>query len=238
MNAILPLMSTVISFIFAGTVFAQWLSRRKPHQLVWTLGLLAFGISAGSEFAGGIWGWNDPVYRLWYLIGAIFVAAYLGMGSVYLLAARKTAHVIMALLVLASLYAFYAVFTAPVNAALLSGMTVPTGEAMPSSVRWMTPVFNIFGTAGLVGGAAYSAWVFWRKRILPQRLLSCVLIAVGGVLPAFGGTQLRLGNPNLFFLMEFLGVTIIFVGFLANSEAVARRLSATKDEHLSEPLVG
>ncbi len=224
MNAALPFLSALISFIFAGVVFAQWISRRKLHQLVWTLGLLAYCIGAGSEFVGVIYGWSQPLYQAWYLFGAILVAAYLGMGTVYLVTPRRVAHAIMAVLVLGSLFATYRVFSAQINTTLLSTMVVPTGEAMASGVRWLTPIFNGLGTLGLVGGAVYSAWVFWRKRIRPERLTSCVLIAVGGALPAIGGTQMRLGNPQLFFLMELLGVAVIFIGFLANSEIGAIRV--------------
>lgn len=224
MTAILPLLSTIVSVVFAGATFSQWLSRRKPYQLVWTLGLLMYGLGAGSEYVAAVWGLSDPVYRLWYLAGAILVAAYLGMGTVYLLAPRNYAHAAMAILVLGSIYAAYKVFGARIDLQLLpGGPTGISGVAMPGDVRLLTPLFNIFGTVGLVGGAAYSAWVFWRKRILPRRMVSCILIAVGGVLPAFGGTLMRFGIPELFFLMEFLGVSVIFAGFLVNTEILALR---------------
>ncbi len=29
-------------------------------------------------------GWSESLYRAWYMIGAFFVAAYLGSGSIYL----------------------------------------------------------------------------------------------------------------------------------------------------------
>ena len=58
---------------------------RQPYQLVWAVGLLWYGISAGTEFLGGAYGWNEPLYRVWYLIGAFGVAAYLGLGTVWLL---------------------------------------------------------------------------------------------------------------------------------------------------------
>lgn len=223
MNVILPLLTAAISFVFAVVVFAQWLSRRKAHQFVWMIGLLAYAIGAGCELAVGVWGWSDLTYRLWYLFGAILVAAYLGMGTVYLIAPRKAAHIAMLVLILASLYAVFKVFTAPTNLDLVVATTRISGAAMPNDIRLLTPLFNIYGTVTLVGGAAYSAWVFWRKRILPRRMLSCVLIAIGGMLPAFGGTMLRFGIPELFFLMEFLGVSVIFVGFLSNHEIVALR---------------
>ena len=84
-NVVLPFLSSLLSFVFAVMVGDQWLRRRQPYQLVWTVGLLWYGISAGTEFIGGAWGWNEGLYRAWYLIGAFFVAAYLGMGTVYLL---------------------------------------------------------------------------------------------------------------------------------------------------------
>jgi hypothetical protein len=85
LNFVLPLGSAVLSFVFAAMVFDQWWQRRKAFQLVWAIGLLWYGISAGCEFVGGAFGWSEPLYRVWYLIGAFFVAAYLGAGTIYLL---------------------------------------------------------------------------------------------------------------------------------------------------------
>ncbi len=84
-NVVLPFLSSLLSFIFAILVVDQWLRRRQPYQLVWAIGLLWYGISAGTEFLGGAYGWNEPLYRVWYLIGAFGVAAYLGLGTVWLL---------------------------------------------------------------------------------------------------------------------------------------------------------
>ncbi|HEX2681539.1 MAG TPA: hypothetical protein VHQ03_09630, partial [Candidatus Dormibacteraeota bacterium] len=85
MNVVLPLASSVLSFVFAAMVFDQWRQRRHAFQLVWTIGLLWYGISAGAEFLGGAFGWSGPLYRTWYLIGAFLVPPYLGMGTLYLL---------------------------------------------------------------------------------------------------------------------------------------------------------
>src|SRR3977135_2311063 len=85
LNVLLPLGSAVLSFVFAWMVFDQWWQRRRAFQLVWAIGLLWYGISAGCEFVGSAFGWDDRLYRAWYLIGALFVAAYLGAGTIYLL---------------------------------------------------------------------------------------------------------------------------------------------------------
>jgi hypothetical protein len=85
LNVVLPLCSSIVSFVFAGLVLDQWRQRRRSFQLVWTIGLLWYGISAGTEFVGAAFGWSEPLYRAWYLVGAFYVAAYLGMGTIYLL---------------------------------------------------------------------------------------------------------------------------------------------------------
>jgi hypothetical protein len=103
-NIVLPLLSSVVSFVFGGLVFAQWLQRRRAFQLVWTIGLLWYGISAGTEFVGSAFGWSEPLYRTWYLIGAFFVAAYLGMGTVYLLEKTRFGYFVAATLLIGGLF--------------------------------------------------------------------------------------------------------------------------------------
>ncbi|MCV0404100.1 MAG: hypothetical protein K5924_10405 [Chloroflexi bacterium] len=93
-NVLLPFLSTVLSFGFAVLVADQWLRRRQPYQLVWTLGLMWYGIGAGTELLGGALGWNETLYRLWYLFGAFGVAAYLGLGTVFLLNRTRFGYVV------------------------------------------------------------------------------------------------------------------------------------------------
>lgn len=212
----IPLFTSIIAFIFVLIVLDQFLGKRKPYQLVWAVGLFMYSISAGTEFWIEVWGLNITVYRLWYLIGAIFVAAYLGMGTVYLLVRRSIAHAIMAILLVASIFATFKVFTASID---LSTLTALSGQAMPQNIRLMTPFFNTFGTVALVGGAIYSAWIFWRKRIMPHRVVSNILIAAGAILPAAGGIHIRLGGANqLFYFLELAGIMLIFFGFLRSKE--------------------
>lgn len=214
--AIVPLISCIISFAFAVTVLDQYFARRKPYQLVWSIGLFMYFVSTGAEFWSGTWGLNETIYRLWYLFGAIFVAAYLGMGTIYLLVRRRTANIIMVILIVASVYAIFRVFSAGIDISTLQGLS---GKAMPLGVRLITPFFNTFGTVALVGGAIYSAWIFWRKRILSHRVVSNILIAVGAILPALGGTLMRFWDSlNAFYLLELLGIAIIFAGFLRSRE--------------------
>ena len=106
LNVVLPFLSSALSFVFAAFVGDQWLRRRQPYQLVWTIGLLWYGISAGTEFLGGAFGWNEPLYRTWYLVGAFGVAAYLGLGTVYLLNRTRFGYFVAISFALAGLFSF------------------------------------------------------------------------------------------------------------------------------------
>ena len=105
-NVLLPLASSALSFIFAALVADQWLRRRQPYQLVWTIGLLWYGISAGTEFLGSAFGWSEGLYRAWYLIGAFGVASYLGLGTVYLLNRTRFGYFVAASFALAGLFSY------------------------------------------------------------------------------------------------------------------------------------
>jgi len=220
LNVALPLTSTIISFIAAILVFDQYLNRHKPYQLVWTVGFVWFGVSACTEFLGSSQGWNETLYRVWFLFGAYLVAAYLGMGTTYLLTPRRFAHAVMALLLLGSVYAAYLVITAPVDLSQFPRPgEIPTSAPLPQYVRsTLLIVFNSFGTIALVAGALYSAWIFMRKRILPHRVASNVLIALGTIVVASGGSLHRAGMPQFFFAAELGGILLIFIGFLVSIE--------------------
>jgi hypothetical protein len=210
-----PLATSIVGLIFAIMVLDQFFARRKAYQLLWAIGLFMYAISAFTEFYWNIIGHNEVVYRLWYLIGAILVAAYLGQGTLYLLMKRKPANIIMGILAAASLYCVIRLFTVQID---ISNLTTLTGVGiLPTDVRAIaTPIFNTFGTFALAGGALFSAYIFWRKRILPHRVIGNILIAVGAILPAVGGIHISTssGDINLFFVMELLGVIIMCVGFL------------------------
>jgi len=104
LNVVLPFLSSLLSFAFAALVGDQWLRRRQPYQLVWTIGLLWYGISAGTEFLGSVFGWSEPLYRAWYLFGAFGVAAYLGLGTIYLLNRTRFGYFVAASFALAGLF--------------------------------------------------------------------------------------------------------------------------------------
>src|ERR1700682_1111028 len=170
LNIVLPLGSSVLSFVFAAMVFDQWLQRRHSFQLVWAIGLVWYGIAAGCEFVGGAFGWSAPLYRTWYLIGAFFVAAYLGAGTIYLL--RK------------SPFGYFAGVTVLVGGVL--SLLFSHANARGTS----TPLYPGSGTAGLVafviaivGGVAIIAATALRRPLAAHIAMS--VLVVGSVAAAY-----------------------------------------------------
>lgn len=215
----LPLASAGISFVFTFTVLRRWWVRRKPYLLLWGIGLFFYAIGGLMEALYGFWRWHPLIFRLWYLCGAVLVAAWLGQGTAYLLIRRRVAgiriaDILMGILLLGSLFAAYRVFSAELDPSRMLAGELSGHAIVTPGVRVLTPFFNLYGVVLLVGGALYSAWIFWRKRVLFHRTIGNILIATGALAPAIGGSLQRFGVPVALYVGEFIGAVLMFAGFL------------------------
>ena len=222
-NLVLSFLAAIVMFIFAAYVLQRYFVRRKLYFLFWGLGLLMFGL---ASFAGALLAvsWNQWFFFAWYLFGALLTAAWIGQGTVYLLVRKKWAHILTVLLVTASIVAMIMLLLImPELDSSIFTKSEPIseqyGEIMPAIsdggiVRLSTIPFNIYGTITLVGGALYSTYLFWRKRVLPNRAIGNILIAVGALIIASAGTLTRLGYGSLLVIAQLLAAVLMFSGFL------------------------
>ena len=304
MQSLLPLASSLLSFVFAAMVLDQWWQRRRAFQLVWGIGLIWYGIATGTEFLGSTFGWSEPLYRTWYLIGAFLVPSYLGAGTLYLLQKTRFGYLVAASIALGGLFSLAATAKYPGSAtggyvtlavALLAAASVaastafrrdlqahvamaflvagtivvallvmtarlsgsgymdpathvPVAAAFPGYLRVSSVPFNAGGGLALVFGALYSAYIYMpKKRALAARLgvlaiavnffaslpgavnalfrgklnsrvPATILIALGALIPGVTSSLNRFGVTWSFFLGEFLGLVLIFAGFLVSEE--------------------
>lgn len=215
----LPLLSFIISITNAILIFMRFIKKGGTHLLIWAIGMVFYGVGGLCEALYGFFGWSPMVFRLWYLFGAILVAAWLGQGTVYLLVRTRIAHITMAVVLAGSIYAAVRVFTAQLDPSLMTS-SLHTGSELSGhaiitpGVRSLTPLFNSYGTLTLVGGAIYSAFIFWRKRIMAHRAIGNLLIATGAIFPAFGGAFSRFGISGALYISELLGAILLLVGFI------------------------
>jgi len=217
----LPFLSTLVTFAFAAAVFARYLKRRGPHLLLWTIGLLFYGIGTLSEVILGF-AFSGLILKLWYLSGAMLTAAWLGQGSILLLVRkRRVAWTLTGILTAVSLLAATLILFAPLTPAAASyNVTLAISSQYKDILTrggltvLLTILLNFYGTLTLVGGAIYSAVIFWRKRILFNRMIGNVLIAAGALVPAMAGSFVKLGLPDLLYLSELIGVVLMYIGFV------------------------
>jgi hypothetical protein len=105
-DVLLPVATSVLALLFGVAILDQWLERRRPYQLAWTLGMLFFGLASGCEAIAAAAGWNEALYRTWYLTGAVWTAGWLGLGSALLLSRTRFGYAFALCLVLAGLFTF------------------------------------------------------------------------------------------------------------------------------------
>ncbi len=219
MNMI-PVFSTLIVAAFTLAVAFRYRSRGGTHLLLWAFGLALYGLGTLSEAVLSLT--FDPwVLKIWYLSGAMLTAAWLGQGTVHLLVKRgRIAPVTTVILALVSVLAAVLILAAPVATATAFDVGQPVSSqydellARSGTIVLMTIVLNIYGTITLVGGAIYSVVIFWRKRVLANRMYGNLLIAAGALFPAMGGTFIRLGLADWLYLSELAGAILMYAGFI------------------------
>jgi hypothetical protein len=154
-HVVLPLLTAVLAAITALAVFDQWLRKRRPYQLVWTLGLAWYMVAAGAEALGGARGWSEPLYRAWYLFGAFGVASWLGLGTVFLLRRTRFGYAVAVALGLAGLITLAGESRMPFVVASLGAVALAVATWRQREL--MAPLAALL----LVGGSVVVAALVW-----------------------------------------------------------------------------
>lgn len=218
--------AALVALAFALATYERWLARRRPHELAWTVALAFFALAAAALAAGEGVGWNGPLFRLYYLFGAIVNVPVLALGTVYLLGGpRRSGLVVAVFCAFAAGVLVAAPFTAPVPRHELAQGSDVFGP-LP---RVLAAVASGVGALVVFGGAAWSAWRFRRGRMMWAN----VLIALGTLILANSGLLNSVADEVTGFVITLAaGITVLFAGFLV---ATSRPRSATAVEAPSRP---
>jgi hypothetical protein len=229
----LPYLTSATALVLSITIFLRYRRKGGMHLLLWGFGMFLYFISTFCEIILS-YQFSEMAIKIWYLAGAMLVAAWLGQGTVHLLIRKgNVARTMTTILAAVSLLAVILVMLAPLTGAQ-SGydVTHPASEQYKAIMTRngfiiaLTILLNLYGTVTLVGGALYSAYLFWRKEVLPNRMFGSILIAIGGLSPAMGGSFLKAGLFDFLYLSELAGILIMFVGFLLATSGKDKKAEA------------
>ncbi len=204
-------------------LYRHW--RSKPHArhlLWWTIGVALFGVGTATEALTTIFGWSEPLFRSWYIAGALLGGAPLAQGTVYLLVDRRRADrlavAVIAYVAIAAAFVISTPVVAPADGRLV-------GDVMEWQwVRLFSPLLNLYAVAFLVGGAIWSAVRYARRADQPRsRVYGNALIAAGAILPGIGGAFTRLGHVEVLYATELTGLALIWAGYrvIATDRAIS-----------------
>jgi hypothetical protein len=219
----IPIATTIVAAFFAPVVYRRWSARRSgPHLLWWAAGIAMYGVGTLTESLTTLFGWNEWLFRSWYISGALLGGAPLAQGTVYLLFSRKLANRLALLLVAAVVVASIFVVLSPINYDLVEAHRL-TGRVMEwRQARLFSPFINLYAAIFLIGGAVVSAWRFRKDPTARHRFVGNVFIAVGALLPGIGGTATRFGHTEVLYVMEFVGLILIWIGYRYNVQPGVR----------------
>jgi len=212
----IPIATSVFSLAFSFILFRRWRARGGLHLLWWGIGALMYGVGTITESITTLFGWHEPVFRAWYISGALLGGAPLAQGTVYLLLSRRMANRLTVLLLTMVVVASTFVLLTPINYAAVETHRL-TGAVMEwSRVRLFSPFINLYAATFLIGGAVLSAVRYTRIPGMGNRVIGNILIAVGALLPGIGGTFTRFGHVEVLYVTEFIGILLIYAGFRYN----------------------
>jgi hypothetical protein len=103
-SVLLPGLTSLLALVLSLALFDQWRERRGGFQLIWAIGMLFFGVASGCEALAAAGGWNEGLYRTWYLTGAVWTAGWLGLGTAFLLGRTRFGYTFAFCLLLAGIF--------------------------------------------------------------------------------------------------------------------------------------
>jgi hypothetical protein len=204
MNELLALAAALLALRLAGAVARRWRIRRTPDLAAWAGGLGAYAVACAALAWAAAAGWDDRVFRTYYLFGGLLSAPLLGAGSLARAGFRWAAPVALIWLGVA-----VGVMIAEPLTHSVSGMAIPAAQDHLDwfPARVLAVVGNAAGTAAIV----IVALATFRRRPFNN-----LLLLLGIAVAAAGSALVGLGEAGTaaFFAVA---VVLLYAGFSSQS---------------------
>ena len=204
MNELLALAAALLALRLAGAVARRWRIRRTPDLAAWAGGLGAYAVACAALAWAAAAGWDDRVFRTYYLFGGLLSAPLLGAGSLARAGVRRAGPLALIWVGLAC-----GVMIAEPLSHSVSGTAIPPAQ---DHLDWFPArVLALVGNAGGTIAIVVVALATFRRRPFNN-----VLILLGIAVAAAGSTLVGLGEAgtSAFFA---LAVVLLYGGFMIQS---------------------
>ena len=229
MDGALALIAASLASGFAIDLWRSQARRSRFHALAWATAMSMYAIATWTLAWGLLQGWTDSSFRVFYYLGAIVNIPILALGSIALVRGEKAGRRFVGFLIPFFALAAWSTMVAPAVGEI-ANVGVPEGSAVfqqgmiddPAvppipSPRTFAAIAGGLGTVIVIGLAAISAV---RRRDDRNAVLGNVLIILGTLAPAFGGSLTALGEGGAFAISLLVGAALLWAGY-----RVARRAS-------------
>jgi len=212
-----------------GAVVASWLSmelyrswRRRPrlHSEIWAMAFGSYALAMWALAAGLGLGWASFSFRSFYFLGAIANISLLAAGSIALHSVRA-GEIAKKFVGLWLVFGFFATFLAAFSVPLPSS-GIPEGSdvfeftfsietlTLPGP-RLVAAVSGALATVIIVGLALVTVVRSWSS--MRRLAYGNLLIAVGTIVPALGGSLIALGESSALAVSLTLGIVLLAAGY-------------------------
>lgn len=202
MEALLAFGAALLALRLAGLLAGRARERRAAHLALWSAGLGAYALGTAAIAWGAAAGWNDGVFRAYYLFGGLLTAALLGAGSLASVGVRAAVPVALVYAGLAIGVAVAVPLETPV-----SGTSIPEAQehldVFPARV--LAIAGNAAGSLALVGVALAG---------LRRRPVGNTLLLAGFVVAAAGSALAGLGAAETAAFVA-IGAVLLYAGTIA-----------------------
>jgi hypothetical protein len=211
MNTALSSIAAVAATVFAAELWLNYRRRPRPHVAAYGAGMSMFALATWALFFGVTLGWTGPLYRTFYLFGAILNIPFLALGSMFLVVGKRSGHVMTIALGALTAISTTLTLTVPFESPLPES-GIPTDIFAPGfGPRLFAVIGGAVGTVILLALALASLFRFWKKD--RQIVWGNALIVAGTASAAWRGTGLALGDAGGFALSLLLAVSLIWAGY-------------------------
>jgi len=203
MDVLVPFAAAVVSLRLAAELVRRYRRRRGSELLAWAASLACFAVASAALAWAAAAGWDDRVFRVYYLFGGLLTAALLGAGSLLRVSLRHAGAVALVYVGLAIGIAL-AMRIEPT----VGGSEIPDAsehlELAPA--RLIALIGNGVGTIAAIGVALAGI----RRRALGNTLIigGVAVAALGSAFAGLGG-----GGGSLF---TALAACLLYAGFVSS----------------------